>query len=104
MKKKAAVIDKARIDAELLALQAARCQNSLKAFATAVWPLIEPVPFVDGWVVDAVCDHLEALTRGDIKKIVINIPPRHSKPLYTASMLLMADGSRKPLSVVRVGV
>lgn len=44
------------------------------------WPIVEPgVAFVDGWAIRAVCDHLEAVTRGDIKRLLINIPPRMSK-------------------------
>lgn len=37
------------------------------------------MPFVDGWAIRSVCDHLEAVTRGDIKRLLINIPPRMSK-------------------------
>ncbi len=65
---------------DLHAIQAERCKRSLKAFAKAVWPIVEPsTPFIDGWVIDCLCDHLTALTRGDIHKLLINIPPRHSK-------------------------
>ena len=36
----------------------ARCRT-LHGFVREAWPVLEPFrPFVDGWVVKAVCDHL----------------------------------------------
>ena len=61
--------------------EALECRRSLKKFMRAVWPIVEPKPFIDGWCVDAIVEHLEAITRGDIRKLVINIPPRHTKSL-----------------------
>ena len=47
--------------------------------------MIEPAtPFVGGWHLDAVCDHLEAVTRGAIRNLVILIPPRHTKSILTS--------------------
>lgn len=63
----------------LRAIQAERYRRSFKAFLVAAWHVVEPAPFVDGYVVDALVDHLEAVTLGQIRKLVINIPPRHSK-------------------------
>lgn len=72
-------LEQARIAEQLLKIDAIECRRSLKQFATSAWHIIEPRPFVDGWVVDAICEHLEAVTRGDIRRLVINIPPRHTK-------------------------
>lgn len=55
-------------------------QNSLRSFLRAAWPLIEPKhQFVPGWHIDAISEHLEALRRGEIRNLLINIPPRHAK-------------------------
>jgi len=62
-----------------LAIQAEEYRRSLKRFVVDFWPLVEPEPFVDGWCIDAICEHLQALTTGQIQKLVINIPPRHTK-------------------------
>ncbi len=67
------------LDMLRLAVEAEKCRRSLKRFALASWHIIEPSAFVDGWVVDCICDHLQAVTRGEIRRLVINIPPRHSK-------------------------
>lgn len=54
--------------------------NSLSSFIRAAWPLIEPKnPFVPGWHIDAISEHLEAVYAGEIRNLLINIPPRHAK-------------------------
>ncbi len=67
------------IDALLLQVEAEECRRSLKTFMRSVWPIIEPTPFADGMPIDAMVEHLEAVTRGEIRRLVINIPPRHTK-------------------------
>lgn len=53
---------------------------SLKSFAMRAWKELEPgTPMVDGWVLDAVSSHLEAVSRGEITRLVINVPPGCSK-------------------------
>jgi predicted phage terminase large subunit-like protein len=52
------------------------CRRSLAAFVRRAWRQIEPgQPYVHGWHVDAICEHLEAITSGDITRLLINIPP-----------------------------
>jgi predicted phage terminase large subunit-like protein len=58
--------------------------ESLIDFAEVFWPVIEPGrPFVRGWAVEAVCDHLEAVSKGHIKKLLMNVPPGLMKSLST---------------------
>jgi predicted phage terminase large subunit-like protein len=79
-----AVADLSRL-LDLAAIQAERGLRSLKQFTKDVWHLVEPAtPFVDGWVIDALCEHLEAVTYGHIRKVVVNIPPRHTKSTLIA--------------------
>lgn len=55
-------------------------QQSLHEFVKQAWPQIEGgTPFVDGWHIQAVCEHLQAVTRRDIRNLLINVPPRTSK-------------------------
>lgn len=65
----------------LLAIQGERARRSFKYFFREfAWPVLYPgVSFVDGWHVDAVCEHLEAVKRRQIKKLYINLPGRHLK-------------------------
>jgi len=63
-------------------------RRSLKAFTKAAWPTIEPASdYVSGWHLDAISDHLQAVVEGDIKRLIINVPPRHSKSISTAVLL-----------------
>jgi len=50
-----------------------------------VWPVIEPMtPFVPGWHLDALCDHLQAVVRGQIRNLLINVAPRTGKSILTS--------------------
>lgn len=63
------------IDRELAA-------RSLRAFVEVAWSQVEPArEFVPGWHIDAICEHLEAVTRHEITRLVINVPPGSSKSL-----------------------
>ena len=69
-------------------VQAERYRRSLREFTKAAWPTIEPgSEYTSGWHLDAISDHLEAVIDGSIKRLIINIPPRHSKSISTAVVL-----------------
>lgn len=54
----------------------------LGAFVREGWHVVEPAsPYVPGWHLDAIAEHLEAVTHGKIRNLIINIPPRHMKSL-----------------------
>lgn len=49
-------------------------------FVRDAWPVLEPTTeFTPGWHIQAICEHLEAVTRGNITRLLINMPPRHAK-------------------------
>src|SRR3982751_4272074 len=57
----------------------------LGQFVRHAWEVVEPsTPFVPGWHIDAIIEHLEAVTRGQIRNLLINVPPRHMKSLLVA--------------------
>lgn len=59
-----------------------RSKRSLAAFVKRAWHVIEPsTPYVHGWVIDAICAHLEAVSRGEITRLLLNVPPGFSKSL-----------------------
>lgn len=56
------------------------CEQSLHAFFEAAWPYMEGGnPFIDNWHIQAICEHLEAVYRRDIRRLLINVPPRTGK-------------------------
>ena len=62
-----------------------RATRSLREFVRQAWHVIEPSAlFVPGFHIDAIIDHLEAVTRGDIRNLLINVPPRHMKSLLVS--------------------
>jgi predicted phage terminase large subunit-like protein len=66
-----------RVDREL-------AERSLAAFTRQGWASIDPAPFIDNWHLEVMSERLEAVTRGEIQKLIINIPPRHEKSIKTA--------------------
>ncbi|WP_206432171.1 phage terminase large subunit [Sphingomonas sp. ABOLF] len=60
------------------------CAASLAAFAKAAWPILEPSTELKwGWALDAICQHLEAVTSGEITRLLMNVPPGSMKSLLT---------------------
>lgn len=65
-------------------LDAAMAERSLAAFIEMMWSVLEPGREMrKGWVLDAVCAHLEAVTRGEITRLLINVPPGFMKSMTT---------------------
>src|SRR6266702_895967 len=61
-------------------LDAYEARFDFKLFVRLAWPVLEPAtPFVFGWHLDAIADHLTAVAAGDIKRLLVNMPPRHCK-------------------------
>ncbi len=54
----------------------------LRDYIRAAWHVLEPgTPYVHGWHIDAISEHLEAVTAGQILRLIVNIPPGHMKSL-----------------------
>ena len=68
-----------------LRIKAEKARRSLHEFVRQAWHVVEPeMPFVDGIHVHAICGHLQAVTKGRIRNLIINVPPGHAKSLLTA--------------------
>jgi predicted phage terminase large subunit-like protein len=58
----------------------ARCEESLIEFVEYCWPIVDPAtPFLRSYVVESICDHLEAVANGYIKRLLINVSPGSTK-------------------------
>ena len=67
-----------------LRLTAEKARRNLHEFVVQAWHVLEPdTPFVDGIHVRAICEHLQAVTEGRIRNLIVNIPPGHAKSLLT---------------------
>jgi hypothetical protein len=61
-----------------------RC-TSLVGFVREAWHVLEPNSvYWHGWHIDAICDHLEAITAGRLNRLLINVPPGMMKSLLVS--------------------
>lgn len=95
-------LDRARVEKLALAIRTRRLRDerarqsaprgSLIEFVRYFWHVLEPVdPFVEGWPIECLCAHLEAITRGDtvvigdeerpFNRFLANVPPGFMKSL-----------------------
>lgn len=57
-----------------------RAESDLREFIALAWPIIEPgKPYLHNWHLDLIAEYLMAVDAGQIKRLVVNIPPRHMK-------------------------
>jgi Pretoxin HINT domain len=56
-----------------------KCETSFYEFVKHGWTTLENREFIPGWHVEALCDHLQATYTLDIRKLLINLPPRTGK-------------------------
>lgn len=68
-------------------LQASLARDTLKEFITQAWPIVEPsTPLKWNWHHDALCGALEAVHRGEIKRLLVTLPPGTTKSLIGSVM------------------
>lgn len=81
----------------LAAIEAELASRSLGLFTRLAWHVVEPAAqYVPGWHLDGINEHLEAVTRGEIRNLLINMPPRHMKSLAAAVFWPVWVWIRKP--------
>jgi len=74
--------DRLALSDERLTRQAMR---SLRTYVKLAWPILEPqTPFLPNWHIDLLCEYLEAVTAGEITRLLINVPPRYMKSLLVS--------------------
>lgn len=73
-------------------IERVECETSLYTFLQHAWKYIDPSPFTHGWPLEAMCEHLEAVADGDIRKLLINVPPRCGKQVADDTPVLTTKG------------
>lgn len=62
-----------------------RARRDLKAFVRLAWDTVVPdQPLCWNWHHDEICEKLMAVSRGEVKRLIINIPPGCSKTLLAS--------------------
>ena len=71
-------------DKSLIDIDRQDCEDSLYTFLAGAWKCIDPSGFTEGWPIEAIAEHLQAVVDGDLKRLIINIPPRMGKSSITS--------------------
>jgi predicted phage terminase large subunit-like protein len=69
------------------ALLTRQAERSLMSYVKQAWPVLEPAtPFLDNWHIELIAEHLEAVTAGQIPRLLITLPPRYMKSLLVSNL------------------
>jgi len=61
--------------------------NSLRLYIREAWHVVEPsTVYLEKWHIDLIAEYLEAVTAGQIKRLLINMPPRYAKSTCVSIM------------------
>jgi predicted phage terminase large subunit-like protein len=67
------------------ALLKRQAEQSLRSYVEQAWPILEPeVSFLSNWHIDYLVEYLEAVTAGQITRLLVNMPPRYMKSLLVS--------------------
>lgn len=64
------------------AVRKEQAERSLSEFIRQAWPVIEPgTAYVDNWHIGLIAEYLQAVNLGQLRRLVVNIPPRQMKSI-----------------------
>src|SRR5579862_770 len=62
-------------------------ERDFGGFIRAAWPILEPATTLsENWHIDLIAEYLTAVRRREIRRLIINIPPRMMKSLACTVM------------------
>lgn len=65
-----------------IALERELCIRSFHYFVKTAWSIVEPgKKFKNNWHIEEICRHLEAMHKGELTHLILNLPPGHMKTL-----------------------
>lgn len=85
-------------DDDLAEVERLQCEARFAYFLRCAWPHFEPaLPFVGSAAIDALCDELQAVVEGKCRRLLIAMPPRHSKSSILSVALNAWVWARPPM-------
>lgn len=60
-----------------------KCEKDLHTYTAKMWSQVESTEFINSWHIGCLCHHLQAVSAGQIEKLLINIPPATGKSSVT---------------------
>ena len=74
--------DPAAVQRLRTAISREKAERTLPDFIEQAWQVIEPgTTYVDNWHIHLIGEYMEAVNAGQIRRLIINMPPRHMKSL-----------------------
>ncbi len=74
-----------RMEGNSLIEEGVALSKSLRAYIRQAWHVIQPeVPFIDNWHIGEMCEQLEEITAGRLRKLMIWVPPGSMKTITTS--------------------
>ncbi len=70
--------------------------RSLADYIPHAWAQVQPDPFIPGWHIGAIAEHLQAVSSGQILRLIISVPPRHGKSSLTSTFWPTWEWTRRP--------
>jgi hypothetical protein len=62
-------------------------RRNLRLYIRKAWPVVEPSTiYLENWHIDLIADYLTAVTEGQIKRLLINMPSRYAKSTSVSIM------------------
>ncbi len=90
----------ARLDAaspRLVTEGRATLEADLLAFVRAAWPILEPGrPFVENWHHGLIAEYLTAVAQRQVLRLILNVPPRHTKSRLVTTLWPCWCWAREP--------
>jgi predicted phage terminase large subunit-like protein len=71
-------------------------RNGLWQFVQLAWEVIEADPLVPSWHMEEICNHLEAVSRGECRRLIITVPPGCSKSRIVSVLWPVWDWIKNP--------
>lgn len=80
-------IDKRHALRDLIEIEYLQAENNLYHFFESAWNIVEPNnKLLKNWHQELICEYLTACYKREIKRLIINLPPRYSKSLLASVM------------------
>lgn len=88
---------------EYLAIEREYCTKRLINFVERAWPIIEPgAEFLNGWAIGAICEHYQAITEGQIRRLLVTVPTGMSKSTISQIMFPAWEWGPRNLPHLRI--
>src|SRR6202140_777437 len=72
---------------DALAWDRVMLRDALRLYIRQAWHVVEPsTVYLENWHIDLIAEYLEAVTAGQIKRLLINMPPRYAKSTCVSIM------------------